>query len=54
MTSATAGAEGEEDQMARSTVSREQLIEEVKNEERSLMEKGKRIGPRTDSWGTLR
>ena len=52
--STAVGTEGEEDQMARSSAYRKQLTEEGTKAERSLMNREKSTGPRTDPCGTSR
>ena len=48
------GTEGERDQMTRSSTQREQLTEEGREAERSLMKREKSTGPRMDPCGTPR
>ena len=48
------GTEGEEDQVARSSAQKEQLTEEGREAVRSLMNREKSTGPRTDPFGTPR
>ena len=52
--STAVGTEGKEDQMARLSASREQLTEEGREARRSLLNREKSTGPRTDPCGTPR
>ena len=52
--STSVGTVGEENPMARSSAQREQLTEESREAERSLMKREKSTGPRTDPCGTPR
>ena len=52
--STAVGTEGEKDQMARSSAIREQLTEQGREAGRSLMNREKSTGPRTDLCGTPR
>ena len=54
VTSIAAGTEGEEGQMARLSIKREQLTEEGRKAGGSLMKRDKSTGPKTDSCGIPR